>query len=109
MDSHSLRTITLQANGTAIDLHQGDSFAIRLAENRTTGYRWKLGEWDQVVITNTSDKYVPPHIGVPGAAGEHVWEFSAGSPGHTTLRLEYRRSWESAPPAQTFSLTVTVT
>lgn len=109
MDGVTLKTLTVRDNGTTFQLQSGSPFEIRLAENRTTGYHWDLSAWDESVVKKTSDQFIPPETTTPGAGGEHVWGFTANKPGNTSLRLEYRRSWGTAPPAQTYSVNVTVT
>lgn len=104
-----MKTLTVEDNGSALNVQSGDSFQIRLPEKPTTGYRWELADWDKSVARKTRDQFSPPTTTQPGAGGEHVWEFVADAPGKTILRLDNRRAWETGSPAQSFSLKVQVT
>jgi inhibitor of cysteine peptidase len=102
-------TYTDQDNDASVSLRSGEAFAVRLTENPTTGYRWDLADCDQSILEVARDEFHPPDAARYGAGGEHLWEFVARAPGHCVLRLVYRRRWESAGPARTFSLDVSVT
>ena len=101
-------TYTEQDDGKAISLAVGEQFEVRLAENTTTGHQWQLVDVDRALLDVTRDERIPPDSALPGAGGSHVWAFLARAPGHCSLSLAYRRSWEGAAPAQTFSLDVTI-
>ncbi len=46
---------------------------------------------------------------MPGCAETTTFRFEAVAPGEGTLRLEYRRPWETGvPPARTFEILVRV-
>jgi predicted secreted protein len=82
---------------------------VRLTENPTTGYRWHLAHCDRSILEVTRDEFGAPDPAQHGAGGEHVWEVVARALGHSTFQVVYRRRWESAVPAKTFSLDVSVT
>jgi inhibitor of cysteine peptidase len=103
-----LDIFTANDNGAAITLTVGASFTVRLPENPTTGYRWRIDAWDQTLLERARDEFISPATVVPGAGGEHIWEFGARAPGETTLTLMYERIWENNPPASVFSLAVSV-
>jgi predicted secreted protein len=104
-----LSTYTEQDDGQAVSLKVGEQFEVRLAENASTGHRWQLADIDRDLLDMTRDEPIPPDSAVPGASGAHAWTFLARTPGQCPVRFVYRRSWEGAAPAQTFSLAVTVT
>jgi inhibitor of cysteine peptidase len=101
-------TYTEQDNGASVALRSGETFAVRLRENPTTGTRWTLADCSPSVLAVTRNDYHPPDTAVYGAGGEHVWEFVARAPGQCALRLVEHRRWEGGPPVQTFSLDVSV-
>lgn len=102
-----LTIYTDQDNGAAISLTPGGSFEVRLSENPTTGYRWRLAQWDPSILELTRDEFHPGDVARAGAGGEHRWAFVARAPGRSSLQLASRRR-ESATPAKTFSLDVSV-
>jgi len=97
-------------NGSTILAPVSSRIIVTLVSNASTGYQWELGELDQSILENTDWEFVPPDVMMPGAPGSEIWEFTARSAATTTLRLEYRRPWESqqVDPADTFTVTVTV-
>ncbi len=101
-------TVTDADNGASVTLSAGEQLTVRLAENPTTGYRWRAEPWDGSLLELTGDEYQAPGDARPGAAGEHEWHFVARRPGGGSLRLAYRRAWGDADPAKVFSLNVAV-
>jgi inhibitor of cysteine peptidase len=99
-----------QDNGTQIELEQGQTLAITLDSNPTTGFSW--------VQDNAQGSDVLVQIGEPefnsrsnrlGSGGTETLRFRADRPGETTLTLTYRRPWEKdAKPAETYTLEVSV-
>jgi predicted secreted protein len=86
----------------------GASFGVRLPENRTTGYRWRIQECDRESLEVVRDEFQAPATARAGAGGEHVWEFLARAPARSRLRLGLGRSWEPTALARTFELDVSV-
>lgn len=100
---------TEQDGGALVSLHPGDTFEVRLPENPTTGYRWRIAGWDPALLEAIRDEYRAPSAGAPGAGGEHIWAFIARAPGNGSLRLALARGWQSAAPIKTFTLNVSIT
>lgn len=95
--------------GRTIDLPVGQVMELRLAENPTTGFRWVfIGDRGPACVVS-ADQYLPSRSGAPGAGGEHRWAISGVRPGACELSLAYRRSFETDPPAQSFTVHVRVT
>jgi predicted secreted protein len=94
----------------------GETFALGLPSNRTTGYLWQLAASpDPSVVQFVANVYVtpaPPSGGAPivGAAGRECWVFSAVAMGQTTLTLDYLRPFDppGTPPAQSATFTIIV-
>jgi inhibitor of cysteine peptidase len=91
-------------------LEQGQTLAITLDSNPSTGYGWAQDN------AQASDVLV--QIGEPefksgsnrlGAGGTETLRFRADRPGETTLTLVYRRPWQKdAKPAETYTVQVSV-
>lgn len=77
----------------------GESKALELAENPSTGYSWRIDRnashgLDRVAITDEGHE---PGPNLPGAPGTHRWRIRALKPGRTTIEFAYQRPWEPAP------------
>jgi inhibitor of cysteine peptidase len=98
-------------NGRTVKLAAGESLEIALAENPTTGYRWRLLDAATVAANCllVKDSYEPGHPQMAGQGGIHRWQFQAAEPGACMIELEYRRSWQKdMPPERTFRIHVEV-
>jgi inhibitor of cysteine peptidase len=100
-------------NGQTVSLAVGDSIDLALAENPTTGYRWRLVQGatkaDNAACPCVKDDFEPGRTGVAGQGGTHRWEFKAAEPGDCAIKLEYRRSWEKdTEPERTFRIQLEV-
>ncbi len=88
-ESHNGRTVTLAAE---------DVLEIALAENPTTGYRWRVLAPDvgkaECPCRLVDDFFRPANAAVPGGGGIHHWQFRRVEPGTCKFELDYARSWE---------------
>ena len=95
-----------------LTLAAGDSFAVELKSNPTTGYRWQSepARPGDGLLQQDRDDFAAPQGGeLCGAPGRQRLTFSARKPGQTTLRLVYIRPWEKPPrPVAAFQVPVTV-
>jgi inhibitor of cysteine peptidase len=111
--SDSLR-LTERDNGSTVTVKPGTEFEAVVATNPSTGYTWVWpgGEAANKVVepvgTPRFDRDAEEAIRV-GSGGNETWRFRAVRPGRETVRLEYRRAWDSAtPPERTFTFTAEV-
>ena len=109
----SKKIITVNDNGKTIYVKQGNTFYIRLSENPSTGYSWKLNLGKGLSLLKTN--YYSPKSSINsqrlivGAAGYRLWEVKAVAKGSRQLKGTYRRSWEPLTgKEQTFTLNVKV-
>lgn len=92
------RIIAENYNGKTIQIKQGDSFCLRLKENPSTGYSWKLSLSRGLRLLST--EYYPPDSSksgqrlIVGAAGLHSWTIKAMAKGSQQVKGIYRRPWE---------------
>lgn len=112
LSSTSPVPLTDADNGQSIELVQGQFLEIKLASNPTTGYSWTFNSQsiDLVELQGNSSFVLDSDCGGRvGCGGSETGKFKAVKQGTGTLRLEYRRPWETtAPPAQVFQLSITV-
>jgi inhibitor of cysteine peptidase len=96
------------AGPSAVTLPAGEELSIRLPENPTTGYRWSVNPDSLAgVLTLLDSSYESGGSGV-GAGGVHTFRFAAGAVGTAQVTLSLARPWESAAPAEQYSVAVTV-
>jgi inhibitor of cysteine peptidase len=96
-------------DGTTSTVRAGDTLIVSLRSNASTGYTWRIAQNDQEHLRPLGEAYDQPTHAMPGAPGRQVFRFQARSPGRSTLRLDYVRPWEkNTPPAETFSIAVTI-
>ena len=94
-------------NGQTVALAVGASLAVELAGNPTTGYEWTVAQIDAAYLRLIDSSYATDSSAV-GSGGVYTFQFETLQPGATTLGLVYRRSWETTPADQAFTLTVTI-
>lgn len=89
-----------------IDVAVGGTFVVSLPSLPTTGYTWEAEyEAQSLAMIRANDLHALGD-GV-GSGGEEEFEFQAVAPGHTVVRLVYRRPWLSEPKeTRTFTVTV---
>jgi inhibitor of cysteine peptidase len=99
-------------NGRQVELRVGDTLQISLSENASTGFQWTIPaesaqKLEKVLHEHTSS--VEGAGGPPGKPGVRHFQFEAFAPGTVELELQYRRPWETGPPAgRSFNLQVSV-
>ncbi|WP_235855600.1 protease inhibitor I42 family protein [Methanofollis fontis] len=102
-------TLNESADGTTVDLTEGESVTIELEENPTTGYQWNATVSNGLVIV--SDTYtVDEHpAGMVGVGGTRTWVVRADGSGIQTFSAVYHRPWENVTATDTaFSVTFNV-
>jgi len=95
--------------GGTVDLRVGETMAVVLEGNPTTGFTWETAALDASVLKQLSEPEFEPESSLIGAGGTFTFRFEAVAPGQTLLRLVYHRPWETdVPPEKTFEVTVVV-
>lgn len=84
----------------------GETFAVELEENPSTGYRWQE-TCDNSFVEVVSDSFVPPARVLVGAPGKRVFEFKALKTGDGAITLVLQRPWEEEM-AETKVFTVSI-
>ena len=96
--------VTLQTPDpqAAVNLVRGQRLIIRLASNRSTGFRWQVNGHLPAGLRQASEPLYesdPTQPGLVGAGGQEIWTFEATSAGTAELNLAYRRPWEAGEAA----------
>ncbi len=103
------KEITKADNGKTIEVAKGSEVKVVLESNPTTGYSWQVKEVDAVILKQVGEAQFKADSSAVGAGGKETFTFNAASAGQTTLKMEYRRPWETdAPAAETFAVTIVV-
>jgi predicted secreted protein len=93
----------------SINIAVGETISIILESNSSTGYKWILDTnlLDSAIVSNTSNKYFSGVTSLVGAVGTEQWIFEGEAIGTTTIKLNYKRIWETSIE-DTFEIEVTV-
>lgn len=85
-----------QINVELISAKVAEPFAISLPANPTTGYEWSA-DYDYVLLKQDSVRFEAASSdgGQVGAKGAFIFVFLPLSPGKSTIRFVYKRSWEN--------------
>jgi len=94
-------------SGQHIVLEIGEVAEVRLPENPSTGFRWRVVT-EGGPACRLDDSGFHGAQGPPGRGGEHVWRLVGVSAGPCELRLAYSRNFVSAASGSAFSLHVRV-
>jgi inhibitor of cysteine peptidase len=101
-------TIHADDNGDRVELQKGQTLAVSLPGNISTGYSWEVVGLDEQILRQVGEPTFSPDSNVPGSPGTQTIRFRAAGEGRTVLHLVYHRPWEEGEPARTFSVDVVV-
>jgi predicted secreted protein len=88
----STRNLDAGDDGRNVELKVGDELVVKLAANRSTGYRWVLTQGPGKVLFKQGDPLYARPVDAPvGAGGIETWSFRAVEAGEQPLVFEYRR------------------
>ena len=94
-----VRNTDASIEGRSEIVKRGDTLAVHLDANPSTGYRWELTRLGgaSVVQIGLPDYQPETAAGVPrvGAPGHTTFRFRAMQAGTSSIELAYRRPWES--------------
>jgi len=101
--------VSADANDTTVTLRPGDTLAISLASNSSTGFEWTVQSVDAHGLRYDGKAYAGSLNPMPGSGGAESLCFTALAPGTSQLTLEYHRTFEvGIQPIETFALTVEI-
>jgi inhibitor of cysteine peptidase len=79
-------------------------FTISLPANPTTGFQWKVVDYDKTLFKLVNGQYITSKIGVIGVGGKMIYTFhilkKKSYPSSSVIKFKYSRSWE--PKSATF-------
>ncbi len=101
------RLLTMDANGSTVQVEPNQTFRILLPENPSTGYQWQLSIPSGLRLLDQG--FVEPADPMPGAGGFHYWDITANGSGEQTISGVYKRPWEPTYGNETrFDLTARI-
>jgi inhibitor of cysteine peptidase len=96
-------------DGSTVQMRKGDKLDVALEGNPTTGFSWVTASGDTTIIAQEGEMQFLPSSDAAGAPGSETLHFGALRHGKTTLRLEYRRPFETnVQPTRVYTLEVAV-
>lgn len=88
-----MKTITQSQNGSSIKVSKGDHLQLKLDENATTGYRWKLNSYNKDHFS-ILEKEGPTNDEGIGAAHVKIYDITILAEGSAELSLSLQNQWE---------------
>lgn len=84
-------------NGKTFTFNVGESFEIKLPENPSTGYKWRMITipQSQMIISQLADQFGNSASNVVGAGGERVFRYQVTNPGTVDIYGFHTRPWET--------------
>jgi inhibitor of cysteine peptidase len=109
MSDGAVHEVDESESDAVLDVAHGDAIDVRLTENATTGFRWRIKAAGAPVLELEEDRASAGPKDRPGASGSRRLRFRAAAAGSATIELVYaRRVPVNAEPAKTFVLRVRV-
>jgi predicted secreted protein len=99
--------LTGSDSGGAFGMEVGRAFAVRLPEDRMSGYLWTLSVPAGITEDSESSEPSPKDQEVVGPGGSRTWTMHAEQPGRYLITAAYRRAGEETP-ADSFSVIIDV-
>ncbi|CAG1003810.1 hypothetical protein BURK1_03068 [Burkholderiales bacterium] len=108
-----VRNTDASIEGRSETVKRGDTLAVHLESNPSTGYRWELTRLAGAAVAQIGIPDYQPETaaGVPriGAPGHTTFRFRAMQPGTSSIELALRRPWETGvAPAKTVRFEISV-
>ncbi len=87
-------TLTQEDKGRSIAVAVGQTIAINLRENPSTGFRWAMEQGNDKILEPLAATYVQEPGSTVGQGGVRIWEFKAAKEGSVRLAFKLWRAWE---------------
>ncbi len=92
--------------GRHLVLSAEDVVRVRLEENPTTGFRWRVRPGTGAGLVACGDDFVPVGGDAVGAGGERQLSFRPERAGTVRLELELVQAWQPQDPRGSFEVTL---
>lgn len=99
-----MTTIDKTFNGKKVQAQKGDVIEVKLAENSTSGYLWKIKSLDEKHLNYIEEKNEISNE-APGAGGVRIFSIKVIEKGVTELQFSLGNQWEN-DTVETFKVTI---
>ncbi|MBU5613889.1 protease inhibitor I42 family protein [Geomonas azotofigens] len=100
-------TLTEVDSGKTIRIGQDAMLRVCLPGNGSTGFAWEVVS--SSILSQQGEPEVDPNSSAIGAGATYSYFFKAAMPGTGSLKMVYRRPWETrAAPLRSFEIVVVV-
>ena len=100
-------TLTMADNGRSFDVRRGETIVLKLDASHASGFQWSLTDGIGAVLQQEGRPTFVASTTKSGKDGTETWRFRAVGAGRETVKIEYKRPWESIPERE-FRFNVTV-
>jgi inhibitor of cysteine peptidase len=112
-EEDELRSFTIDEtdNGKTFTVTEGQNVVVKLPSNPSTGFKWQVASTDRTFGYPYYTRFLPNGDAVGSGGLERMtWRTKTAMSmvGSHTVKLEYKRSWESGPAEKTFSFTIEI-
>jgi len=109
LQSQQPAALTEADAGSTVEVSSGDTLAVTLEGNPSTGYIWEVAPGSLTVLEQVGEAEFDASADLPGAPGKLTLRFKAVAAGEQPLRLVYHRPWETdVAPVDTYEVRVVV-
>ena len=79
-----------------IEIKFGETFSLELESIPSSGYSWQwINDEPSILIEKTDSSFHSEHPNRPGNNGVEIWKFKGIKNGKATIRMEYKRVWDT--------------
>jgi inhibitor of cysteine peptidase len=86
----------------------GYTVTVKLASQSGTGYAWVPVGVNASVLAQQGERTSETSGDTPGGPKMDVYKFNAVAAGSTTVEMDFKRPFESGPPAKSIKVTINV-
>ena len=97
--------LTETHDGSVARVRVGDAIVLSLAENPTTGYRWKISA--TAPLAAVADDFQAADFAA-GSGGRRIARFTASAAGGARIEAELCRSWQPDAALRRFVVTIEI-
>jgi inhibitor of cysteine peptidase len=100
-------TVSEAQDSQTVQLNVGDTLKVQLEGNPTTGFSWATETLEATVLRQEGEPQYEAESSQLGSGGTYTFTYTVVGKGESSLRLVYRRSWETGvAPEKTYEITV---
>ena len=107
--AEAVTTYTEADDNKTVTMAKGNTIAVMLSENPSTGYSWNTTATSGLTVNDTGYVQNPAPEGMVGVGGNHTWQITATGEDNQTFSGVYKQPWMPASPTdKTFTLNIVI-